>query len=572
MDQLFLEIGVVIILATSLAYLSRLLKQPLIPAYIITGLCLGPIGLGLVKDPQLILTLSEIGIAFLLFVVGLELDFKRLKDIGMVASIGGTVQVFILFSLGFLAAVILNRFTQLETIYIGAILAFSSTMVVVKLLSDKKALDTLHGRIIIGILLMEDIFAIIAISTLATISHFSPYLVFISLFKAIAVMASAVLIGRFVFPPVFRFAAHSQELLFLMSLSVCFLFSIVANYIGFSIAIGGFIAGVTLGNLPYNIEIASRVKPLRDFFITLFFVSLGMQIMFANLGSLVLPLLIFMIFVIAAKPFIIMIVASLFGYTKRTSFLTAITLTQISEFSLIIMAQGLALNHISQEIFTFGLLLAVATMSLTPYLSKYQNTIYNALAERLRFIERIGEDKDLGLTTQQKYDVILIGYDRIGFSIAKTLLKMRERFLVVDYNPDIIKKLSREKTDCLYGDITDTEILERISSQGARIIVSTIPFAKENLCLIKTIKRENPKTVIFVTANKVEEALKLYDNGADYVILPHFLGGDHVAVMLEKVGSDINKLIKTKLRHIEELNSRKEMGHEHPVNSYKNDH
>jgi Kef-type K+ transport system membrane component KefB/Trk K+ transport system NAD-binding subunit len=578
MEQLFLEVAVIIIVATVLGYISRLLKQPLIPAYIITGLLIGPLGTGFISDTKMIATLSEIGIAFLLFVVGLELDLKRLRDIGLVASVGGTLQIFLLFSFGYLFAIILNVFSLVEAIYIGLIVAFSSTMVVVKLLSDKKTLDTLHGRIIIGILLMEDIFAILSLSLLGSMNSFSIGLLLLSLFKALAVIVGAVLLGRFVFPPVFRFAAHSQELLFLLSLSACFLFSLTAAYIGFSIAIGGFIAGVTLANLPYNLEIVSRIKPLRDFFITLFFVSLGMQLVLFDLGKIILPLTVLIAFIVLLKPLVIMVICSLFGYTKRTSFLTAISLTQISEFSLIIVAQGLLLHQVSSEIFSLALMLAVVTMSLTAYATKYENAVYSSLSKYLTVFEKIGESKELrimegkNVNEAEAYDVILIGYDRIGYSIAKTLRRMGRSWLVVDFNPDIVKRLSKENVHCIYGDIGDIEVLDRLNFRDVKIVISTIPYIRENLLLMKQVKKVNQRAAIFVTANKVDEALKLYDHGADYVILPHFLGGDHVAVILEEVTADINKLIATKLSHIEELKARKDLGHEHPMHHYKNEH
>jgi Kef-type K+ transport system membrane component KefB/Trk K+ transport system NAD-binding subunit len=573
MEQLFFEVGIVIIVATMLGYVSRMLRQPLIPAYIITGLVLGPVGLGFVSDTGLIKTLSEIGIAFLLFVVGLELDMKRLRDIGLVASVGGTLQIFLLFCFGYLVAIISRSFSFVEAIYIGLMLAFSSTMVVVKLLSDKKVLDTLHGRIIIGILLMEDIFAIISLSLLSTVNSFSLILLLWSLFKAVAILVGAVFVSRYIFPPLFRFAAQSQELLFLLSLTTCFLFSMIAYYMGFSIAIGGFIAGVTLANLPYNIEIVGKIKPLRDFFLTLFFVSLGMEVQLLNMGAIVIPLVIFLGFVIVFKPFIIMVICSLFGYTKRTSFLTAIYLTQISEFSLIIVAQGVLLNQVGSQIFSIALMLAVLTMTITAYFAKYENLTYSVVGNRLTLFDRIVDRKELSEAEPDGgYEVILVGYDRVGYSIARTLSRLKKKWLVVDFNPEIIKRLMKEHVHCLYGDIGDVEIIDRLNLKEVRIVISTIPYMRENLLLLKKIRQENEKATVFVTANKVDEALKMYEHGADYVILPHFLGADHVAVILEEATADVKKLKSTKTKHIQELKSRKEMGHEHPSNHYKNEH
>jgi Kef-type K+ transport system membrane component KefB len=574
MDQIFLELGIVIIVATSLGYLSRLLRQPMIPAYIVTGLLIGPYALSFISDTQLITTFAEIGIAFLLFVVGLELDFKRLKDIGMVASVGATFQIFVLFCFGYFIGVITNAFTRIELIYLGIIFAFSSTMVVVKLLSDKQELDTLHGRIVIGILLMQDIFAILALSVLGTLQEFALVVLMSAVFKAVFLLVAAVLISRYVFPALFRFAAHSQELLFLLSITTCFLFAIIVNLLGFSIAIGGFLAGVTLANLPYNLEIIARVKPLRDFFSPLFFVALGMEIPFDSIGRVMVPFIVFLLFIVIMKPFLIMAITALFGYTRRTSFLTGISLAQISEFSLIIAAHGLVLGQISAEIVSLAVLLAGVSISLTTYFIKYDNAIYHFFSHELKLLDQIGEEREelKYLNSHKRHEVILIGYDRIGYSVARTLKRIEKNYIVVDYNPDIIKRLIREKIPCMYGDIGDLEIIQRLNLHSAETVISTIPDVHDNLLLIKKVKQANEHATIFVTAGKVDEALELYDFGADYVILPHFLGGDHMSVILEEVRSDVNKIIGKKLEHIDELRRRKELGHEHPHHRHKNGH
>ncbi|MFH0977737.1 MAG: cation:proton antiporter [Candidatus Woesearchaeota archaeon] len=564
MEQLFVDVAIVVVVATIFAYASRLLKQPLMPAYILTGLLIGPFCLGLIKDTRLIITFSEIGIAFLLFVVGLELDLKKLKDIGLVASVGGTLQILFLFGFGYFVAFVSHAFSRVELTYIGLILAFSSTMVVVKLMSDNKTLGTLHGRIVVGILLMEDIFAIIAISLLSNSGSAGMGTTVLLIMKAISVFAAAIIVSRYIFPSIFRFAAHSQELLFLMSITTCFVFSIIASYIGFSIAIGGFIAGITLANLPYNLEIVSRVKPLRDFFSTLFFVALGMQLPYNGIERIIMPFLIFLVLIIVLKPLITMAICYFFGYTKRTSFFTAISLPQISEFSLIIAAQGLMLGQVSVELASLAVMLAVVSMTWTTYLSKYDNQLYNILASKLTMFDRRGFG-DLEYREENKqYDVVLIGYDRIGYSIANTMNKIGKSWLVVDYNPDVIKKLIKEKIHCVYGDISDVEILEKINLKDAHFIISTVPNLFDNMLLIKKIKHVNEKAAIFVTANKLDEALKLYDYGADYVILPHFLGGDRASIILEEATNDSEKIVITKLCHIAELKKRKELGHEHP--------
>lgn len=565
MADVFLEIGLIIILATIGGYMARIFKQPLAPAYMLAGIFLGPV-FGLITNSDLILKLSEIGIAFLLFIVGLELEFKRLKDIGIIASIGGTIQIAVLFIFGFAIAIAFG-YTKLTAVYLGLVIAFSSTMIVVKLLSDKKQLDTLHGRIILGLLLMQDIAAILALSILTTSNGWSLIASVLSLVKGALIVVLAIFCSKFVFPTVFKFAARSQELLLLVALSVCFLFSLLFQLVGFSIIIGSFIAGVALANLPYNFEIIGRVKSLRDFFATLFFTALGLQLYLGGIKSLVYPLLVFSVFVILVKPLVTMIIVAVFGYTKKTTFMTSLSLAQISEFSLIIVAQGLALGHISQNMFTLTTILAIVTMTLTAYFLKFDDWIYKKLSRFLDLFNFMDATHLEYIPKEMRYDIVLCGCDRIGTSILRSMIDTKKSILVVDFNPDLIRRLIKSKIPCIYGDIGDAEILDRLSLKNAKLVVSTVTKFEDNVMLLRKAKRENEFITVFVTADKIHDALELYNKGADYVILPHFLGGEHVSHLLAKSIGDLKKVSLQKFTHIEELKARRELGHEHPARS-----
>src|SRR3989338_1236194 len=567
MADIFFDIGFIIIIATAFAFIAKLFRQPLIPAYILTGLVIGPF-LGLITNTDVIITMSDIGIAFLLFIVGLEIDLRKLGDVGVVSTIGGLTQIMLVFTVSFIISIFIG-FIQIEAVYLALIIAFSSTMIVVKLLSDKRQLDTLHGRIILGILLMQDIAAIFALSVLTTLSEFSLLALLLSIIKGIVVFLIALFAGKYLFPVIFTFAAKSQELLFIAAISISFLFSILFSYIGFSIAIGAFVAGVTLANLPYNLEIIGRISSLRDFFSVLFFVSLGMELMLSTFESILKPLMIFLAITILIKPLVVMFICSFFGYKKRTSFLASVSLAQISEFSLIIVAQGLLLGHISQEIFSLTVLLAIVTIGLTSYFMNFDIAIYLKLKNFLNVFDLLtkGKEKELEYLPKAKYGVILCGYNRIGFSIVRTLKRLRKRLLVIDFNPEVISKLISEKVPCIYGDIGDLEIIERIDFKKSRLVISTVPTQRDNLLLVKKAKEANEKIVIFVTASQIKEALALYEVGADYVILPHFLGGEHVSLLIEKLSQNINKVIEHKLMHIKELEERHALGHEHPYHN-----
>ncbi|MAE43117.1 sodium:proton exchanger [Candidatus Woesearchaeota archaeon] len=565
MENIFFDIGFVIIIATMFAYFAKFLKQPLIPAYILAGVIIGPV-LGLITNTEVITTLSEIGIAFLLFIVGLEINIKKLKDVGIVSSFGGIIQVIAISAIAFIISLLLG-FIILESVYIALVIALSSTMVVIKLLSDKREIDTLHGKIIIGILLIQDIVAIIALSILGSLNEFSFIVITISIIKGILAILVAVAVSKYIFPSLFGFAAKSQELLFISAVAVSFLYSILFNYLGFSIAIGAFIAGVSLANLQYNIEIIAKVKSLRDFFSVMFFVSLGMELLLGTFNIIIKPLIVLLLLVIIAKPLIIIFTTSFFGHKKRTSFLTAVSLAQISEFSLIIVTQGLLLGHINQEIFSLTVLLAIITITLTTYFIKFENRIYKKLARYLDVFDKFTENKDdlEYMPKRKKKEIILCGYNRIGYGIVKTLRKIKKSVLVVDFNPETIRNLIRQKLPCLYGDIGDIEVLERLNFKKAKMVISTIPTKTDNKLLIRTAKKENNKIIIFVTGRHIEDALELYDAGADYVVLPHFLGGEHLSLLVENFTGDVNKIIEYKLKHINELKERHALGHEHPA-------
>ncbi len=551
-----------IIFATILGFFGRYLKQPLIPLYILAGLIIGPLGLGWITDSEVIRTLSEIGVAFLLFVVGLELNLSKLKDVGRVIIIGSIVQIAAMFFVGIFFGFILG-FSGNALIYVGLIVSFSSTMVVIKLLADKNELDTLHGRIVIGILLMEDLFAILALSAVQTLNNFSAFFLAEAILKVAGFLIIAYVCGKFVFPTIFKIAARSQEILFLLAITVCFAFGMLSVIFGFSIAIGAFVAGVALANLPYNVEIESKVRSLRDFFATIFFVSLGMGLVLSGFKEWIIPLIVLTAIILIFKPLLITTILSFFGYKRKTSFMTSTTLAQTSEFSLILVAQGALLGHITQNFLSLTTLLAIITITATTYFVKYDKGAYEKSKNFLQIFENLSKTKkEFKFIEEDKpHKVLLIGYDRMGYSIAQTLKRMEKDFVIVDYNPDIIKRLIKHHQPCVYGDAGDIEILHKLRLNQLEMVISTIPDMHASKLLIKKVKQVNSHALIIVTSMDIGESLELYDEGADYVIMPHLLGGNHVAIMLEEISYNFDKLIETKIAHIKELNERKHVHH-----------
>ncbi|MBU1205000.1 MAG: cation:proton antiporter [Nanoarchaeota archaeon] len=565
---IFVELSVIIIIAVAVGWIMRLLRQPLVIGYILTGIIVSPYFLNIVSSTEAIATFAHIGIAFLLFVVGLNLNPRIIKDVGKVSLITGVGQVIFTSVIGFFIGRLLG-FSTIVSMYIAIALTFSSTIIIMKLLSDKGDLETLYGRIAIGFLIVQDLIVILILMVIASIPAGISFtaLIFGTILKGFGLLVLLFLIGIYILPLITKAIAKSQELLLLFSIGWCLALASFFYYLNFSMEIGALLAGVTLAMSPYRYEISSKMKPLRDFFIILFFILLGSQMVFANISQYIIPILIFSAFILIGNPLIVMVLMGLLGYTKRNSFLAGLTVAQISEFSLILIALGVSVGHLTNEILSFVTIIGLITIAGSTYMIIYASKIYPYLSKYLGIFERKGKKVDEHRYHKDEiYDIVLFGYNRIGYSIVKTVQKMKKSLLIVDFNPDVIKRLIARKVPCIYGDVADSEILGRLGLDKAEMVISTVPEEQDNLLLIKKTKDVNKKALIFVTANQVDEALTLYDAGADYVILPHLLGGDHVSILLEDFTGDINKILETKLKHIDELQRRRKLGREHPMN------
>ncbi len=553
-SNLLFQLSILLILATFFAYIARLVRQPLIPAYIITGLVLGPAVLGVVNDNELIKIMSEIGIVFLLFIVGMEMNLKKLKKVGFVTAVAGTVQVLLTFLLGYTIASLFN-FNFYNSIILGLVCAFSSTMVIVKLLSDRDEIDTLHGRLLIGILLIQDVLVIIAMPFVSSLQDFSLMMPVKLVIATAALALIAYLFNRFAMNRIFRFAARSEELLFLLSLSTCFLFALLAASFGFSIVIGAFVAGLMLANLPYHFDIIGKVSPLKDFFSTIFFISLGMQFTLLGLKDIIWPMLALLFVIIFLKPFIVTLVLALFGYGRHTPFITGSLLGQTSEFSLIIILA--ASSFITNQVFSMAIILTVLTITLTSYVVDLDEKVYAIFSKKLRFLERISLRPQKELEYHRKLNqkrIILIGADRMGSVILNDMLKRNKKnLLVVDSNPDIISRLIRRKVHCIYGDVASNTLLKKLHFAQARVLISTIPNMQTNKKLLRYAKKHNKKIIAIITADHLQQALDLYEAGADYVMLPRLVSGEGVSQLLAKHKLDKKHIQKQRRKHLKHL-------------------
>ncbi len=555
---IFIELSKILIITVFVTAIMHLFKQPSTIGYILSGIIVGPSVLGLVNSTSVFTVFSQIGVSLLLFFVGINLNPKVIKEVGKVSLITGLGQVLFTSGVGFLIAYMLG-FSVVVSAYISIALAFSSTIIIMKLLSDKKDLDSLYGRISVGFLIIQDFIAIAILLVISSINSGGSLtsLAIESIFKGIGGILVLLFITVHGLPRLTKVIANSQEFLLLFSITWCFAIATIFHYLNFSIEIGALLAGMTLSLSAYHFEISSKLKPLRDFFLTLFFVMLGSQMMFGNVISNIGIILLFSFFVLVGNPIIVMILMGVMGYTKRNSFLCGLTVAQISEFSLIVVSMGVYVGHVSQEILSILTAVGLITFAGSTYLILYSNKIYLFLSKYLSVFEKKGKKVDEHVYHETNdHDIILFGYNRIGFDVLESLKRIKKKFLIIDYDPEVITKLNKDGFDCRYGDCDDKELLNEINFDKAKMVISTIADVKTNILLINHIKSENSDVIISVVSNQIEDAVELYEQGATYVLMPHFLGGKHFSTMIETNKLDPEKFLEDKIAHIEHLHKR----------------
>lgn len=562
--SIFLEISLLLVIATVIAAWMRLFKQPLVMGYILTGLIVGPLFFGFVHSQETIEVFSEFGVSILLFIVGLHLSPKVAREVGRVALIAGVGQIFVTSFLGFLAAKAFN-YSTVEALYIAAAVTFSSTIIVLKFLSDKRDIDKLYGKISVGLLLVQDIvatFALIFVSATSASGN-AGYLAFLLLLKGIAIGAFLILISIYALPKLSTFFAKSQEFLFLFSIGWGFGLASLFNFIGFSVEIGALIAGVALSVSPYSHEISSKLKPLRDFFIIMFFVFLGSSLTFDSISTLLWPIIVLSVFVLIVEPVIIFALMGALGYNRKTSFQSGLAMAQVSEFSLILVLLGKEVGHINNDVLSLITLLAIITIAASTYLIMYSEKLYPLFAPYLGIFERkkIISESDI----LSSYEVVLFGAHRVGYDFVKLFNKLGQSFLVVDFDPDLVAEMSKTGINARYGDAEDGEFLDSLNLEKTKMVISTIPEYETNEYLISKIRPLNEDVIIISICHDIDEALKLYEKGASYVILPHFIGGHFAAMLAAEHWFNIDRFTAEKDKHVAYLKERKELGHNHPA-------
>ena len=535
----FYEFAALLGLAVGIGFLGRLLKQPLIVSFIAVGLIVGPHGLDLLRSIEKIHLLSEMGIAVLLFVVGLKLDVSLIRTSGKVSLATGLGQVIFTSVFGYFICIWLG-FEPVTSIYIAVALTFSSTIIIVKLLSDKKEIQSLHGQISIGFLIVQDIVVILAMIVLSAMGTASDYSIMEEIIwvvvKGVGMLVFVIILIRYVMRWLTSLMARTPELLVLFSLAWAIALAAGSDYLGFSKEVGAFLGGISLASTPYREVISGRLVSLRDFLLLFFFIHLGSQVDISLIGEQIIPATILSLFVLIGNPIIVMIILGLMGYRKRTGFLAGLNVAQISEFSLILAALGLSMGQIDEETLGLITLVGLITIGISTYLIMYSHQIYEYVSPALGFFEKKNPYREVGgsKVKKEKFDVIIFGLGMYGNNIAKSLEEKGFKVFGVDFDPRAVKRWNRKGRAAQYGDADDPELME-ILPGDTQCMISTLPDKQVNLALIKYLKDFDYKGNIAVTSYYGRTAKELELAGADLILLPFVDASENIVNKLKSL-------------------------------------
>ena len=549
--DLLSSIGICVGAAALIAAVTWRFHQPLIIAYLATGVIIGPnIGLRFITDQASISAVAEIGLILLLFVIGLEIDLRRMASGGAAVMLTGALQVPICVALGlafFWAIGVQMAPHDNALLYLAACMSLSSTLVVVKILNDKYELDTLPGRISLGVLVIQDLWAVAMLAVQPNVLNPDLLPLLGSLWRGAVLVVGGFALSKYALPHLFRAVAKAPELVLVSALGWCFFMAAAASLIGLSREMGALIAGVSLSAFPYNIDVVAKAVSIRDFFVTLFFVALGMQITIPSLKVLELALAA-SAFVIVSRVVVVPILYAL-RMGMRTSIIPAINLAQVSEFSIVIASLGVVQHQIGQDVLTVVIITFAVTSVLSTYMINSNHAIQDVLTSGLK---RLGlKDLDASRGADEKPEahqpVIFLGFFRDTSSIlyefehegdAKEAREFIEKILVIDYNPTVMRELRRKKIRCVYGDIAHADTLRHAGVEHARLVVSSITDdvlrGTSNLRLMRSVHSHAPDARMVLTTDHIPQALHFYEEGADFVFIPRLYSAAACARILRK--------------------------------------
>jgi len=544
----FGEIAALLVLAALTGFFGIILRQPLIVSFIAVGLLAGPSGLDVVHSDEQIDLLAELGIAVLLFLVGIKLDVKLIRSLGTVSLLTGLGQVAFTSIFGYFIGLSLGL-GHVTSLYVAVALTFSSTIIIVKLLSDKREIDALHGQIALGFLIVQDLVVVLAMIVLSAIGIGAgadggggATDVLLALASGVALVALVVLFVRYVANPLTERLARAPELLVIFAIAQAAMFAAIGDLVGLGKEIGGLLAGVSLASTPYRETIAARLAPLRDFLLLFFFIALGATLDLSVLGTYVTGAIVFSLFVLIGNPLIVLAIMGAMGYRKRTGFLAGLTVAQISEFSLIFIAMGVSLGHVEQDALGLVTLVGLVTIAASTYMITYSHKLYPLFEPYLGVFERKGtprESADQAEFAGRDYDVLIFGLGRFGTAMGMRLAKRGFRVLGVDFNPLAVRRWRELGLDAEYGDAGEPEFVKDLPLAKAQWVVSTVPVHATGLShedprntLIQLIRMAGFRGRIAVTSQHKRDTEQLFAAGADIVLEPFQDAADRAVELL----------------------------------------
>ena len=538
-ESAFGQVALILLVTAVVGFGAKLARQPLVVAYIFVGILLGPTFLDLVHYESEIELFAELGIALLLFLVGLKLDLSLIKNIGKVAVLTALGQVLFTAALGF-AIVPTFGFDASQAAYIAVAISFSSTIIVVKLLSDRREIDQLHGQIAVGFLIVQDILVIVFMVVIAAIGSSAGEVdrsIPVLIFGSIIYIAAAALVSKFLLPKLLAWLSKSQELTLIFGVSWALSLAAISHSLGLSMEIGAFIAGVALASTPYRESLSGKMVSLRDIMVLFFFIQLGSSLSLADALQQLLPAIVISLFVLIAKPLIVMGIMRWLGYRNQVSFKTSLAIAQISEFSLILMALGFSLGQVNQSALSLVTLVAVITITLSTYFILYSERIYQWLLPILKKFDVPAEDRLDEEAIEARYDAIVIGAGRLGSNVIGGLAEKGAILLIVDHNPEALNKLASEGFATLYGDISDPEFAYSLPLNEADAVICTAQERGTNLVLLETLDRFGYEGQICLTAMDAPTAVLLQQHPRVTVIKPLKMAANSIVEALPNLRS-----------------------------------
>ena len=534
-SSVYQEVTLLLFATSVIGLIALRLKQPVIVAYILIGIVAGPSVLDWVSAHEPMELLAEIGVTLLLFVVGLKLDIHLVRKLGAVALATGLGQLAFTIVFGFLIAIAMDM-DWLRALYVAVALTFSSTIIIVKLLSDKREIDSLHGRIAMGFLIVQDIAVVIAMMVIgsqgagaaADVSWLQQLGEIV--LKLVGVGLGLALLMRYVLPRLLHWMAASQELLLIFAVAWGTSLAAGGEWLGFSKEVGAFLAGFSLASLPFREAINARLASLRDFLLLFFFVHLGTQLDLSTLGAELPAAIVLSVFVLIGNPLIVMGIMGYMGYRKRTGFMAGLTVAQISEFSIIFIAMGVAVGHVDPAALGLVTLVGLVTITLSTYMILYSQKLYVFFERWLGRFERRDPYRERERDEPvRSADAIVFGMGRYGCRLAERLHEDGLSVLGIDFDPEVLAQQRDHGTQVLFGDVADEEFLAHLPLSQARWVVSTLRSLEQDRDLVLALRRLGYTGTIAVTAHSSADAHRLVDAGADEILLPFHDAADHAA-------------------------------------------